>query len=55
MKSCDFKGAEMLTLKLTPAQRSAVGTYITESVHEDDYPDPPRFDPDVQQHLRACC
>jgi len=29
----------MLTLKLTPAQRSAVGTYITESIHEEDYPE----------------
>ena len=29
----------MLTIKLTPAQRSAVEIYITDPAHEDDYPE----------------
>ena len=29
----------MLTIKLTPAQRSAIEIYVTDPAHEDDYPE----------------
>ena len=53
-RSCDALQV-MLTIKLTPGQRSAVEIYVTDPAHEDDFPEASlhgsvlRFDSSVER------